>query len=81
MDMNEKDRAMLSRIDERTANMIDAFTTHVGENREDIKEIHSRINRISAKTNWIIGAGSILGVILGGFGTWLKDTLSGGGSV
>jgi hypothetical protein len=76
--MEPQDRDMLIRIDERTETLVDLFERHVEQDRMDFKEIHTRINHISAKQNWMLGVGTTVGVVVGIIGAWLKSTFTGG---
>lgn len=73
MEMNDLDRERLIRIDERTELMHDALTKHFEDDREDFKEVHHRINRISGKQNWLISLTAIVGGLVGGFGAWFNS--------
>lgn len=76
--MDKEDRACLVRIDERTATLVELFTKHVKENREDFKDVHHRVNVIAAKQNWMMGLGTACGALVGIVAVWLKNTFSGG---
>lgn len=78
MDMEQEDRERLIRIDERTASIADLFERHVGENRDDFRDVHHRVNKVVAKQNWIVGVGTSFGAILGVVAVWLKNTFAGG---
>lgn len=58
MDTQETDRELLVRIDERVASLHDWAETHEQQDREDFKEVHSRINRVERKQNWMLGIGT-----------------------
>lgn len=66
-------KALLERIDERTANTHEWTKTHEAQDREDFKEVHSRFNRMERKQSWILGVGSASMLALGGLLTWAKD--------
>lgn len=76
--MEQEDRDRLIRIDERTARLVEVVEKHVGEDRDDFKEVHHRINRVTAKQNWMIGIFSSLGVVISVLGLWLKSNFTGG---
>lgn len=76
--MEQEDRERLIRIDERTATLVETLGKHVTQDREDFKEVHSRVNRLAAKQNWIIGIFSSLGVGMSVIGLWLKSNFTGG---
>ena len=76
--MEQTDHEVLIRIDERVAGLVEVVEEHLKENREDFKEVHSRINVIAGKQNWVLGIGTACGAIVGAVGIWLKDTFTGG---
>lgn len=76
--MDRDDRDRLIRIDQRTETLLDLFERHVEQDRTDFKEVHSRVNAVSAKQNWMLGVGTGLGLVVGVAGAWLKSTFTGG---
>ncbi len=52
----------MARIDERTAAILDhqevqakALSEHEERDRQDFKELHSRVSRVERKQNWMLG--------------------------
>lgn len=74
--MYQEDRDRLARIDERTALLVNTFAKHVDQDREDFKYVHTRINKISAKQNWVLGVGAAVAAGVSAAGAWLKSTLT-----
>jgi len=57
----------VGRIDERTVAIHDnqkrlgrAFVGHEAKDREDFKEVHTRITTVEKKQNWTLGVGSAI---------------------
>ncbi len=75
--MDQEDRDILIRIDERTAKLAAVFETHVVQNREDFKDVHHRVNRVVAKQNWMLGVGTAVGSIVGVIVIWLTKLFAG----
>jgi hypothetical protein len=79
----------VARIDERTEHILDvvekqtvSLVAHEGRDREDFKEVHSRINRlgeeldtVKAKQNWMLGIGTAVAFAAGGTIMWLRSIL------
>ena len=60
----------IARIDERTIAIHEnqtklgkTFEDHADDDRIDFKEINDRVTKVSNKQNWIIGTGSIIGLL------------------
>lgn len=68
--MDQGDRDILIRIDERTEKMETTLNNHLSEDREDFKEVHGRINRIVGRA--IALAVVVVGGIVGALGPWPK---------
>ncbi len=73
-----EDRDRLIRIDERTAIMAKLFDRHMEQDRQDFDALHHRVNRLSAKQNWMIGVATTLGGVMGIVGIWKRDTFTAG---
>lgn len=78
-------KEMMARIDERTETILDhqekqnaALTKHMDQDREDFKEVHSRISRVERKQNWMLGVGSACMFVIGAVITILKGVFTGG---
>lgn len=71
----QEDRDRLIRIDERTATLVKNLEGHLGENRDDFKEVHQRINRVVAKQNIILGTGTGIGAAFGAAFVWVKGMM------
>lgn len=63
-------KVMVARTDERTASMAKsisdiavAMRSHEDRDREDFKAVHSRVNRVERKQNWMLGVGSAVVVL------------------
>jgi hypothetical protein len=75
----------VARIDERTIAIHEnqdklgkVFEDHVEDDKTDFKEVNGRITKVSNKQNWIIGAGSVAGVLLAAAtGAIMKNVLGG----
>ena len=75
-------REVVTRIDERTATILGnqtkfeaLFRRHEERDRQDFKEVHSRITELQAKQGWIFGVGSAFAFAAGGLVIWLKTLL------
>ena len=65
--------AMVERIDERTERIDDWIDKHEKQNRDDFKEVHSRVNRVERKQNWTLGVLSMAGFAITATIAWAKD--------
>ncbi len=76
--IDERVGIILKRIDEQKA----AFDKHVEQDREDFKEVHSRVSAsnermstIGRKQSWMLGLGTGLGLVMGVIGAWLRNAV------
>lgn len=58
---------MVTRIDERTLTILQRIdrvahdlNEHETEDRQDFKDLHSRVNAVERKQNWIVGIGTAI---------------------
>jgi hypothetical protein len=58
-------KEMVARVDERTQtiltnqeNLAKTVADHETRDRQDFKEVHSRINRVERRQNWFLGVGT-----------------------
>ena len=70
--LDKEDRDCLVRIDERTKTLVDTMEKHLEQNREDFSTMHSRINKISARQQLILGIGTGVGTVLGLAIAWAR---------
>lgn len=70
---------VLVRIDERTASMKKTLEDHIQNDREDFKEVHSRIGRVERKQYWMLGVGAGAGSFIGVLAAYLKNMIGSGG--
>lgn len=68
-------KALVERIDERTATIHDWIGKHELQDRDDFKEVHGRINRVERKQNWTLGVISLAGFVITATIAWLKGTI------
>lgn len=81
----EQRAAALARIDERTESMMtimekhsEALVLHEERDRQDFKEVHSRISRVERKQNWMIGVGTTSVVVVGFVVSFARKMFTGG---
>ncbi len=76
--MEQSDHDVLMRIDERLGTLVDVFENHLANNREDFRDVHSRINVIAGKQNWMLGIGTVCGAGIGVVVVWVRNIFTGG---
>lgn len=52
--MDQEDRERLIRIEANTENMAVLFSKHVDQDRQDFKEVHSRINDTNSRVGKVV---------------------------
>lgn len=74
----------MARIDERTIAIHDnqeklskTFTLHEMEDRQDFKEVHTRITGVDKKQNWMLGVGTAAVFVLTLIGGFFKGIFGG----
>ena len=81
MDLEQKE--LLVRIDERTKGMdaksdvlLARFDDHEKKDREDFREVYSRLNTLEKRQNWLFGVGSGIAFLFGIAAAWIKTTFN-----
>lgn len=64
------------RIDERTATLVKTIEAHLVQNRDDFKDVHVRINKISSRQSWVLGLGAGIGAALSLAFAWAKNMMN-----
>ena len=72
-------RDAVVRIDERTKSILDnqekhtkALAAHEERDRQDFKDVHSRVSRVERKQNWMLGIGTAAFIGITALGAFLK---------
>ena len=71
--LDETDRIVLARIDERVAGLCKTISDHLDDDKEEFEKLHLRVNGISRGQAWILGVGAGVGSAFSIAVVWAKD--------